>query len=198
MGHCAAPLNVPCVRVRKLVLDLHQDDRTALVRKELPCRHPVDDDVEPLLHRGLPHAIRLTKLDAGLQSEPRREASVRPLRADVRSDAKVHKETRGGGLLHEEREIAAALPVVDAFLFLMEVPEDVNLQHVEVVFAGECDPILPIVRRASRRVNGARDEESVLAVQHQRALVVRDVVRRALHVREERVRWRGGSNGRRR
>ncbi len=155
-----------------LVLDLHQDDRAAAIDLS---RH---QDWRELLEVGGDgrHVARLVLAHPGdaVAEQPRRQAAVGPLRADVRSGPhdRVHA-LRGHGV-EERREVEVAREVELVLPGRVRVPGDVRLDGVQTHLTGLADPVRPEIWMDAEVVDRAGQDPERLAVQQEVVLADRE------------------------
>ena len=157
----------------------------------------IDDALEPVAHQIHPHGVVRAEGEGGVGGaveEPKWEAAELPLGADVGTDAEVDEEPEVGGEADEVVEVDDAPVRRAGRVGLVDVPEDVNLNHVQAVRLERPEGPVPLPDRNPGGMDAPGKEERALAGEVEGAPVELHVVRLALDVvvGQESTAGRGG------
>ena len=138
----------------QLVLDLAQDDLAAA--RDLPLGED-REQAAPILLDGLEiERVKGPRFQPGLVVEPGGEAAAVPFGADVGAGADDDIQSGFGDHIQEGGDIGLAFKDKIAFLRLVDVPEEVELQSVQSSGLGLLDAVGPQLARDAGVVDGAR------------------------------------------
>jgi hypothetical protein len=148
-----------------LVLDLDQHDRAAAV--DLPRHQDRGEVLVVLLDRREVRRLAAADPGARLLEQPRGQAAVVPLGADVRSRAHDRVHAVLGDGVEEPAEVEPAARVELAAARAVRVPGHVGLDRVQAHLLGLRDPVGPQVRVDAEVVQRAGEDPHRLVVQQE-------------------------------
>ena len=147
------------------VLDLHGDDRAAVMVKQR--MHLFGHGIQIGLAGSEKARVAAAYADVVLAEQPGWIPTGFPFRAGVRAGAQDHVEALRGGLAHERGHIVVGVEIELPLLWFDQVPEHVGFYRVQAQRTRFLQAVFPVGTRNALEMDGTGKHLVRLAVAHE-------------------------------